>query len=329
VQNRRTFVTTTVGILLSVTGARAHGAIKVRRIGFLCSYSKADGEAFLGHIRPGLKELGWEDGRNIALMEPRSTAGRNDLLPVAAAEVVAQGLDLILVQSVPAALALMRATKSIPIVMVGVGNPVELGIVADYRHPGGNVTGSSYMANEYSRKLLQRLKEAAPGLRSVAVFANPSNEHAAQWVKQVREDIVLLGMQAQIIEVTSKEDFEPAFALIRSASTQSILLAPEPLIMSQRETIARFAQSYALPLVVVGTRSSLPASGLISFGPARDEYAQLAVRYIDRILKGAKPGDLAIEQTTRFNLVINLRTAKKLGLTMPHALLVRADEVVQ
>jgi ABC-type uncharacterized transport system substrate-binding protein len=169
-----------------------------------------------------------------------------------AAELVAQGPDLILVQTVPATRALMQAAKSIPIVMMGVGNPVELGIVADYRKPGGNVTGSNYLANEFAGKLLQLLK-----------------------------------------------------------------------------AIAGFAQIHGLPLVVVGGSRTLPASGLMAYGPTRDEYAHLAARYVDRILKGAKPGDHSIEQPTRFNLVINLKAAKALGLTIPQALLQRADEVIQ
>ena len=173
------------------------------------------------------------------------------------------------------------------------------------------------------------MKEAAPGLRSVAVFANPSNEAAAPFVKQMRADAVALGMQAQIVEVRSPGDFEAAFAAIRSANTQSILLPPEPLILSKREAIAGFAQTHGLPLTVVGVSRVLPASGLMAFGPARDEYPQLAARYIDRILKGARPGDLAVEQTTRFSLAINLRTAKALGLTIPPSLLLRADEVIQ
>ncbi len=311
------------------TGLRAQGTGKTRRIGFLSLFTRGDMEAFLSQIRPELEKLGWVDGRNIELLEPRTTEGRNEGLPAAAAELVAQGPELILVQTLPATRALMQATKSIPIVMVGVGNPVELGIVADYRKPGGNVTGSSFMANEYAAKLLHVLKEAAPRLRSVALFTNPSNEAADSVGKQMRRTPLALGMQVQVIEVTGKDDFEPAFAAIRSAGTQSILLPPEPLILSRRDAIAAFAQTHALPLAVVGRSRFLPASGLVAFGPAPEEYAQLAVRYINQILKGAKPGDLAIEQTTRFNLAINLRTAKALGLTIPQSLLVRADEVIR
>ena len=244
-----------------------------------------------------------------------------------AGELVAQGPDLILVQTVPATRALMQATKSIPIVMVGVGNPVELGIVADFRKPGGNVTGSSYLADESARKLLQFLKEAAPRLRSVAVFFNATNEAAAPVVKQMRADAAALGMQAQIVEVSGTDDFEAAFAAIRRANTESILLVPEPLIRSNRDAIAGFAQSHGLPLAVVGSSRYLPASGLISYGPTTTQYAQIAARYIDRILKGAKPGDLPVEQPSRFELAINLKTAKALGLTIPQSLLQRADKV--
>ena len=328
--DRRTFITTAGGAMFAApAGLRAQCQAAPRRIAFLSAFPRADIEAALGLIRVELEKLGWTDGRNIVLLEPRTAEGRNELLPSMAAEIVAQGPDLILTQTLPATRALMQATKSIPIVMYAVGNPVELGIVADYRKPGGNVTGSSYMANEYARKLLQFLKEAAPGLRSVAVFANPSNEAAAPFFKQMRADAADLGMQAQIVEVLGPGDFEAAFAAIRSANTQAILLAPEPLILSKREAIAAFAQTHRLPLAVVGVSRVLPASGLMAFGPARDEYAQLAARYIDRILKGARPGDLAIEQTTRFTLVINLKTAKALGLTIPPPLLLRADEVIE
>ena len=226
--DRRTFVAIAGGALLALSAnLRAQGQVTTRRIAFLSAFPRADIEVFLGLIRPELEKLGWTDGRNIVLLEPRTAEGRNELLPSMAAELVAQGPDLILVQTVPATRALMQATKSIPIVMYAVGNPVELGIVADYRKPGGNVTGSSYLANEYARKLLQLLKEAAPGLRSVAVFVNPSNEAAAPFVKQMRADAVALGMQVQIVEVSGPGDFEAAFAAIRSANTQSILLIPE------------------------------------------------------------------------------------------------------
>jgi putative ABC transport system substrate-binding protein len=324
--DRRTFVAFAGGALLGLSPSLwAQGQATRRRIGFLSAFPRANMEDFLSQLRPELEKLGWTDGRNIVLLEPRTTEGRNELLPSVAAELVAQGPDLILVQTVPATRALMQATKSIPIVMVGVGNPVELGIVASFRKPGGNVTGTSYLANEYAGKLLQLLKEAAPRLRSVAVFVNPSNESVPPFVKQMRADVVTFGMQAQIIEVSGKGDFEAAFAAIRRANTESILLPPEPVIQSNRDAIADFAQTQRLPLANVGGSRGLPASGLIAYGPTRDEFARLAARYVDQILKGAKPGELSIEQPTRFELTIHLNAAKALGLTMPPALVQRAD----
>ena len=328
--DRRTFVAITGGALLGLSpNLRAEGQATPRHIGFLAASSRVGAEDFLGLLRPELQKLGWTDGQNIKLLEPRAVAGDFARLTSEASELVAQGPDLILVQSVPATRALMQATKSIPIVMISVGNPVDLGIVANYVRPGGNVTGSSFLANEYSGKLLQFLKEAAPRLRSVAVFYIPANEHAPQWFKKVSADAEALGMRAQRVDIVGPGDFEAAFAAIRGASTESILIPPEPLIQSNRDTIGSFAQTHRLPLVAVGASSNLPASGLIAFGPARGEFAQLSARYVDRILKGAKPGDLSIEQPSRFNLVINLKTAKALGLTIPQSLLLRADEKIE
>jgi len=328
--DRRTFVALAGGALLGLSPNRqAQAQLTLRRIGFLSAFARADVEALLRELRPELEKLGWTDGRNIVFLELRTTEGKNDRLPAVAVELVAQGPDVILVQSAPATRALMQATKTIPIVMVGVGNPIEYGMVADYRKPGGNVTGASYLADESVRKTLQLLKEAAPRLRSVAVFSNPSNEAAAPMVKLLRVDAEALGMQAQNVEVSTPGDFEAAFAAIRRANTESILLPPEPLIRNNRVAIADFAQAHKLPLAVVGSSRYLPASGLISYGPTTLQYAQLGASYVDRILKGANPGDLPIEQPSRFELSINLKTAKTLGLTIPQTLLLRADEVIQ
>jgi putative ABC transport system substrate-binding protein len=307
----------------------AQGQVTTRRIGLLSAFARAEVEAFISLLRPELDKLGWTDGRNIVFLELRTTEGRNEPLPSVAAELVAQGPDLILVQTVPATRALMQATKSIPIVMIGVGNPLEIGIVADLGRPGGNVTGSSYLADESIRKLLQLLKEAAPRLRSVALFVNPSNPAAAPLVQQMRADAASYGMRVQIVDVSGSGDFEPAFAAIRRENTESILLPPEPLIRSNRDSIAGFAQTHGLPLAVTGSSRYLPASGLISYGPTTTQYAQLTARYVDRILKGAKPRDLPVEQPSRFELAINLRTAKALDITIPQSLLQRADEVIQ
>ena len=324
--DRRTFITVTGGALLGLSPTPwAQRQAVPHRIAFLSAFARAEIEALLGELRPELEKLGWTDGRNIVLQEVRTTEGRNERLPSMAAELVAEGPDLILVQSAPATRVLMQATKSIPIVMIGVATPVELGIISDYRQPGGNVTGASYLADESARKLLQFLKEAAPHLRSVAVFVNASNQAAVPYAKQVRADGVSIGMQVQIVEVSGPGEFEAAFAAIRRANTESILLPPEPLIRSRRDAIAGFAQAHGLPLAVVGSSRYLPASGLMSYGPTTAQYAKITAGYVDRILRGAKPRDLPVEQPSRFELAINLKTATALGLTIPQSLRVQAE----
>jgi putative ABC transport system substrate-binding protein len=328
--NRRTFVCIAGAALLGPANRRAQAQEKMRRIGFLSGFPRAGVDAFLTQLRPELDKLGWTDGRNIVLLEPRTTDGRgNERLQSMASELVAQNPDIIIVQTTPATRALMQATKSIPIVMASAGNPVENGLIADYRKPGGNVTGSAFLADESIRKLLQLLKEADPRVRSVAVFVNPSNEAAATLVKQLRAEAADMAMQPHVLEVSRVQDFEVAFGAIRSARTQAILIVPEPLIQANRGAIADFAQAQRLPLAVVGSSRVLPPNGLMAYGPSSAQYPQLTARYVDRILKGAKPGDLPVEQPTLFELTINLKAAKALGLNISQALLQRADEVIQ
>jgi putative tryptophan/tyrosine transport system substrate-binding protein len=329
--NRRTFVAMSGGTLLW-PGLWAQGQVTTRRIGFLSASPRVGSERFVGSLRLELEKLGWTDGRNIVLLEPRTAEGKNELLPAMARELVAQSPDLIVVSTLPATRALMEVTKSIPIVMVAVGDPVKWGLIADYRKPRGNVTGSTFVPFELSRKLLQFLKEAVPRLQSVAGFVNPSNEASLMGAKLFQADAAALGMQAQVVEVSGAGDFERAFAVIRSANTQSISIGPEALMRANSGAIADFAQTHRLPLAIVGSSgdsNGLPASTLIAFGPASRQYAQMTARYIDRILKGASPGDLAVEEPTRFELMINLKVAKALGLTIPQAVLQRADVVIQ
>jgi putative ABC transport system substrate-binding protein len=314
--------------LVCAAAPSAWGQAAPRRIVFLTVFARADAAPFLDQIRAELRRLGWADGRDPTL-ELRTTEGRNELLGAAAAEIVAQAPDLLLVQTIPAARALKQATQTIPIVMISVGNPVEQGLVADYRRPGGNITGSAYPAEEAQRKLLQLLTEAVPRLRSVAYFTNPSNDAAAPMIRLARADSAALGLQAQFVEVSRQADFEAAFAAIRRAGSEAILLPPEPLILSQRQAIADFAQAQHIPIAAIGTARGVPASALLAFAPSRAEFVSIAARQIDRILKGTQPGELPIEQPKRFELRLNQRTARALGLTLPPALLLRADEVIE
>ena len=251
--DRRTFVIMTAGAVLGwTTSLCAQAPTTMRRLGFLAMVPRANMDIFLAQLRPELEKLGWTEGTNVVFMEPQTAGSDNARLPPLARELVAQNPDVILVSSVPATRALMQATKSIPIVMSGVANPVELGIVTGFVKPGGNVTGSSFLGNEFAGKLLQLLKEAAPRLRSVAVFVNPTNEAVAQFVKHFRADAAAIGLQVQVVEVSNSSEFDAAFVAIRGANTESILLPPEPLIRSKRDAIADFAHTHRLPLAVVG-----------------------------------------------------------------------------
>jgi putative ABC transport system substrate-binding protein len=328
--DRRTFV--------AVAGVAAWRSSRVslaqvprspRRIGFLTAFARADTETFVGLLRPELEKLGWNEGRNVVYLELRSSEGRNERLPSMAVELVAQAPDVILVQAVPAARAAMQATRSIPIVLIGLGNPVESGIVASLVRPGGNVTGSSYLADESVLKLLQLLKEAAPRVRSVALFVNPSNDAATALVRRFRDEVAAYGMRLQAVEVKAPGDFEAAFESIRREGTESILLPPEALIRGNRAAIAAFAQAHRLPLAITGSSIYLAPGALLSYGPTTDQYAQLTARYVDRILKGANPGDLPVEQPSRFELAVSLKTAHAIGLAVPESLLQRADRIVR
>ena len=331
VTNRRQFLaivgSAILPLSLTTQGVRAQAT--QRRIGYLSAFPRADIEPGFSLLRRELEKLGWVDGRNIVLLEPLTTDGRNERMPDLARELVTLAPDVIIVLSAPAMRAALQATKSIPIVMVAMGNPAEYGIV-HYSKPGGNVTGSTFVADESARKLLQLLKEAVPRLRSVAVLSNPTNETAAPMLRQLlRADAVLHGITVHSVDVSSPADFELAFAAIRRDNLESILLPPEPLVRSKREAIGDFAQRHGLPLAVVGPARFLPPGGLIAYSPASSEYPRLTARYVDEILKGAKPGDLPIQQPTLFELTVNLKTAKALGLKLPTSILTSATEVIQ
>jgi len=307
---------------------RAQGVGAVRRIGYVSPFARVDIDRFVGQLRPELAKLGWTEGRDL-LLDVRTTEGRNEQLPSMAADAVAQRPDLILVQSVPATRALMQATRSIPIVMIGVGNPLESGIVANLGKPGGNVTGTSYLADESILKTLQLLREAAPAVRSVALFVNPSNDASVALVAKFHADAAAHGMRSHLVEVRALADLEPGFAAILREGTGSIVLPPEALLRSQRNAIASFARSNRLPLAIVGSSLFLAPGSLMSYGPTTAQYAELAARYIDRILRGARPGDLPVEQPSRFELAVDLRTAEAIGLAVPATLLQRADQVIR
>lgn len=309
--------------------AQAQGAQTPRRVAMLSGFGATDTKAFLDLLQPELDRLGWATGRDVVLLPPRTAEGRYERLPALAAEVVAERPDVILVQSAPATRAAMQATAAVPVVMVGTGDPVAYGLVADLRRPGGNVTGSSYLADESLLKTMQILKEAVPRIASVALPYNPANEGAARLLKELPVAASTMGIRVQALPVKGPAEFDEMFRQIARERTEAVLLAPEPLLRTHRAALADAALKHGLPLAIVGDPAYLPPNGLLSYGPTRLQYARITARYVDAILRGASPAGLPVEQPAKFDLAVSARTAKALGLAIPQALLLRADEVVQ
>ena len=326
--SRRRFLALALAPAVAPLAAAQPGAAP-RRIATLSAFPRGDVDALLASVTRELGRLGWIEGRTIAFLPPRLSEGRYDRLPALAAEVAGLGPDVVLVQSAPATRAMARATGTIPIVMVGVGDPVAAGLVRSYVDPGANVTGSSYLVNESSRKALQVLKEIAPKIGSVAVFVNPGNDGAPSYVREMREAGKALGLRVQVVEVAGAADFDAAFDAVARERTHSLIVGPEPLLRVHRAAIAGFALRERLPFMIVGASRYLDSGALASYGPSFDQYPVLTARYVDRILRGANPASLAIEQPAKFDLAINIATAKAIGLAIPDAVLARADEVIR
>jgi putative ABC transport system substrate-binding protein len=326
---RRRFIEVIAGGLLAAPRASEAQQRPVPRIGILAGQRSSDLLPALDQFRQELGKLGWIEGQTVTVLELRSAEGRNERLPGLAAEVLKADPRVIVAFTAPAIRVLQQATTTIPIVMWAVGDPVEYGLVASLAKPGGNVTGTSHLVNEVAGKLVELLKEAVPAVTSLAVFMNPGNPGGVPYVRQVRAVAEALHLKVQVLEVRSPDDFEGAFAAIARERTGAIILPPEPLILSQRKRVAEFAAQRRLPLIFHSAPVSLEGGGLLSYAPKRGEHPRIVASYVDRILKGARPADLPIQQPTEFELGVNLKTAKALGLTIPQSLLRRADEVIQ
>jgi putative tryptophan/tyrosine transport system substrate-binding protein len=324
---RRQFLRVVLGTLAAPLAAEAQPK-PLPRIGILAGQPSADLLPALDQFRQELRKLGWIEGQNITVLELLSAEGRNERLPELATQVLKADPQVIVVFSAPATRILKQATATIPLVMWAVGDPVEYGIVASLAKPGGNVTGTSYLVNEVAGKLVELLKEAVPAVMSVAVFTNPGNPGGEPYLRATRAVGQALRVRVQNIEVRAPEDFDTAFKAIVGERTQAIILPPEPLIRSQRKRIAEFAAQRRLPLLLHSSALFLDV-GLISYAAKPDEPPRAVATYVDRILRGAKPADLPIQQPTEFELGVNLKAAKALGLTIPQTLLLRADRVIE
>jgi len=320
-------------VLAVPLSAEAQPAEKVYRIGYLSIGSSPSTPGIytrpLEGFRQQLRELGWVEGRNIAI-EFRFADGRADRLPGLAEELVRLKVDIITASPTPAAMAAKKATSTIPIVGMSLTEPVAVGLVASLARPGGNVTGVSYaFGTEIFGKQLELLRDISPGVRRVAVLANPGGSPAyPQMLEATRAAARSLGLELQLLEVREAEEFDGAFAAMARERARALLVMGHPLFFLHRARLADLAVRNRLPSMST-QEQWVDAGGLMSYGPNFVDISRRGAVYVDRILKGAKPGDLPIEQPTNLSLVLNLKTAKTLGLTIPTAVRQRADGVIE
>ncbi len=318
-------VTLILGILAAPFAAAAQQAGKVPRIGYLSSADPAGDVAITDALRQGLRERGYVEGQSIAL-EYRN--GTTDHLPDLAAELVRLKVDAIVALGTPAALAAKQATSTIAIVITVVSDPVGSGLVASLARPGGNVTGPSWFAPAVFPKGLELLKETVPGVSRVAVLMDPENPSHVPLKNELDVAAKVLRMNVQRIDVRTGADLDGAFATALGQRADALFVFPLRIALPDARRIGEFAVKNRMPTLMSG-KPGVEAGGLMSYGPNWQDQLRHAGIYIDKILKGAKPADLPVEQPTKFELVINLKTAKALGLTIPPSVLVRTDEVIQ
>lgn len=302
-------------------------SMKVSRIGFLGNSTAALEANLIGPFREGLRDLGYVEGRN-ALIEDRWAEGKYERFPALIAELIALRVEVIVTAGTPATLAFKKATTSLPLVMVAVGDPVGTGIVASLARPGGNITGLSSIAPELEGKRLELLREVKPKLSHVAVFWNPLNAFHTGAMKQVRAAAQALRINVLPLAVGKAEELEGAFAAIVKARPDALFILADRIFLHNRARMMEFASQNRLPSVNA-YRELVEAGGLMSFGPSYEDMHRRAATYVDKILKGARPADLPVEQPTKFELVVNMKTAKMLGVKFPNSILVRADKVIE
>jgi putative ABC transport system substrate-binding protein len=300
---------------------------KVYRIGYLTG-GPSTSNLYRATFQQALRELGWVEGQNI-VTEYRFAEGRLDRLPDLAAELVRLKVDVLVVSPTAAAAAAKNDTGTIPIVMWGAGDPVGLGLVASLARPGGNVTGVSFSVGmDTFGKGLELLREAIPKVRRVAVLSNPANPATALALENVKVAARSLGVQLQLLEARSPSELDGAFTAMAKEPVAALLVMADSFFLQQRARLADLALRNRLP-TMHGNRESVEAGGLMSYGPSNLDALRRAASFVDRILKGAQSADLPVEQPTRFELVVNLKTAKALNLTIPSSLLLRADQVIE
>jgi ABC-type uncharacterized transport system substrate-binding protein len=324
---RRDFITLMGGAAAAwPLAARAQQPGKVYRIGVFTAGAPLMSKTWSIFI-DGLKELGWTEGKNIAF-EPRYAENNLDRLPELAAELVRLNVDVILAFGTLAPLAAKRASATVPIVMANAGDPLGSGLVASLARPGGNVTGMSLMAPDLGGKRLELLKEILPWLSRVAVIWNAANPYSALVFEEIRGAAKTLAIELQSLEVRGPGDFDGVLDSAVRKRADALVAVEDPLTFNHRKQIAESCAENRLP-AMYGLREYADAGGLLAYGASQEDLLRRAVGFVDKILKGVKPADLPVQQPTKFELVINLKTAKALGLEIPPTLLARADEVIE
>jgi len=333
---RRAFLAGSLSLVAAPRASEAQQAGKAYRIGYLSPSSPSDpeglaspfGERGLAAFRQGLRDLGYVEGQNFAI-EGRWAEGKFERLPNLAAELVRLKVDVIVSVVTQATLAAKNATRTIPIVLVAAGDPVGSGLIASLARPGGNVTGPSAMYADLAGKQLELLKETVPRVSRVAVLWNPANAAwQAQMLKATQVAAPALGLRVELLEARGAGELEGAFAAMTRERASALLVQVDVIFALHAKRIADLAAKHRLP-AMYGSKEHVEAGGFMSYAPNALDVFRRAATYVDKILKGAKPADLPVEQPTKFEFVINLKTAKALGLTIPQSVLGRADEVIQ
>jgi putative ABC transport system substrate-binding protein len=327
--NRRDFIMVLAGTAAAWPfAARAQKpASRVPRVGYLFSFTPAEGRHLWEACRQGLRELGYVEGQNIVL-EPRWADGRHERLPGLAADLVRLKVDIIVSAATPASRAAKAATSSIPIVIVAIGEPVKTGLVASLARPGGNVTGLSLLTTELSGKRLELLAVLVRNVSRVAILMNPDNPVHTVFLDETQVAAQRSGVQLQLLKARNPSEIDHVFDAATEERAAALIVFDDPVIWSHRVRIVALAAKRRLP-VMYGLREFVDDGGLMSYGPDRVDHYRRTALYVDKILKGAKTADLAVEQPTKFELVINLKTAKALGLTIPPTLFAQANEVIE
>ena len=327
---RRTFLVRAAALIAAPLGAFAQQPTKVRRIGFLGAFSRptlSNPDVYYDAFTQGMRELGYVEGKNLVI-EWRFADGIYERLAGLAAELVQMKVEVIATHSTAATKAAQRATSTIPIVTAAVSDPIGGGFAASLARPGGNITGFSVIAVDVSPKRLELLKTMMPAVSRIAVLVNPGNQAKPVVLKSVQAAAQQAGIQILAVDARTPEEIERGFAMMTSKRAEAVIIMNDAFFIQQRRQISELAARHRMPLMSP-YREYVAAGGLMSYGQDLTDFYRRAATYVDKILRGAKPGELPIEQPTKIHLAINRNTAKALGINIPQELLLRADEVIE